>query len=160
MFFFLLQEECQNETVASNGSSQRTKRGKASQDDPYDFEDSQPSTSSGSSAKRAKRTTQDSGVSQASSHATEATDSAPMDTIVEDEEPASITDERFNAFKKSLTQLFRESRAQSLPATRLREYLGQQHSGQPFRAPEIRAAFDRMTEANQIMVADDIIFLI
>lgn len=83
-----------------------------------------------------------------------------METIDEEEEPASITDERFNVFKKSLTQLFRESRAQSLPASRLREYLGQQHSSQPFRAPEMRAAFDRMTEANQIMVADDIIFLI
>lgn len=154
------QEEAQDETVVSSGSSQKTKRGKKStQDDPYDFDDSQPGTSSssGSSAKRPKRGTQDSSASQASS---QAPDSVPMDTIVEEEEPASITDERFNVFKKSLTQLFRESRAQSLPATRLREYLGQQHPGQPFRAHEIRAAFDRMTDANQIMVADDIIFLI
>jgi DNA replication licensing factor MCM3 len=84
-----------------------------------------------------------------------------MDTTVnEDETPASISDERFNLFKKSLTQLFRESRAQSLPSSRFRDYLAEKHSAQPFQSHETRAAFERMTDANQIMVADDIIFLI
>ena len=82
-----------------------------------------------------------------------------MDTTV-DETPASINDERFNLFKKSLTQLFRESRAQSLPSSRFREYLAEKHSAQPFQSHETRAAFQKMTDANQIMVADDIIFLI
>lgn len=80
---------------------------------------------------------------------------------MEEDEPASISDERLNVFKKSLTQLFRESRAQSLPMTRFRDSLAEQHSSdRPFTSGEIKAAFEKMTDANQIMVADDIIFLI
>lgn len=84
-----------------------------------------------------------------------------MDTAeVDAEEEASISDERFNVFKKSLTQLFRESRAQSIAMTRFKESLDAEHKSNPFKKAEITAGFSRMTEANQIMVADDIIFLI
>lgn len=84
-----------------------------------------------------------------------------MDTTeVDAEEEASISDDRFNVFKKSLTQLFRESRAQSIAMTRFNEALDTEHKSNPFKKSEITAAFSRMTEANQIMVADDIIFLI
>jgi len=84
-----------------------------------------------------------------------------MDTTELDaEEEASISDDRFNVFKKSLTQLFRESRAQSIAMTRFKEALDTEHKSNPFKKSEIVAGFSRMTEANQIMVADDIIFLI
>jgi DNA replication licensing factor MCM3 len=107
--------------------------------------------------KRAKK----SSASQSSAADTTGADASAMETIQEEEDgEASITEERFDVFKKCLTQLFRETRAQSLPMARFREHLGQQFSNQPFRKPEINAAFQRMTDANQIMVADDIIFLI
>ena len=141
-------------------SQKKRKRTRTTQEDPYDFDatSSQPTTATGSTTKRPKKSTQDTAASQGSSLGT---DSVPMDTTVdEDETPASISDERFNLFKKSLTQLFRESRAQSLPSSRFREYLAEKHSAQPFQSHETRAAFERMTDANQIMVADDIIFLI
>lgn len=142
-----------DETLSGKPASQR-KRTRTSQDDPYEFDSSsQPATASGAT-KRSRRTpaTQDSSVAEPS----QASESVPM----EDEEPASITEERFNLFKKSLTGLFRESRAQSLPMARFREHLTEQFAGRLFKSAEIRAAFERMTDANQIMVADDIIFLI
>lgn len=152
-------EEEADETTVSTAESQKRKRTRTTPDDPYEFDatSSQVETASGSTTKRSKKATQDSAASQGSSLGT---DSVPMDSITEDATPASISEERFNLFKKSLTQLFRESRAQSLPSSRFREYLVEQHSSQPFREHETRAAFERMTDANQIMVADDIIFLI
>lgn len=149
-----------DETTVSTMDSQKRKRTRTTPDDPYDFDatTSQAETASGSTTKRSKKTSQDTTTSQGSTLGTDS--SVPMDTIDEDETPASISEERFNLFKKSLTQLFRESRAQSLPSSRFREYLAEKHSSQPFRAHETRAAFERMTDANQIMVADDIIFLI
>lgn len=150
------------ETTVVNGDSQKRKRTRTTPEDPYEFDatTSQPATGT---SKRSKKATQDSAAaSQGSTLGTTlGTDSVPMDTTEEeDATPSSISEERFNVFKKSLTQLFRESRAQSLPSARFRQYLAEQHSSQPFKGHEIRAAFERMTDANQIMVADDIIFLI
>lgn len=139
----------------STAESQKRKRTRTTPDDPYEFDATGSQLASSSTTKRSKKSTQDSAASQGSL----ASDSVPMDSVGDDE-PASITEERFNLFKKSLTQLFRESRAQSLPSSRFHQYLTEQHSSQPFKASEIRAAFERMTDANQVMVADDIIFLI
>ena len=114
-------ETAADDQTVSTGASQKRKRTRTSQsDDPYDFEYSQPATgASGRSSGKSKQATQSS----------QPSDSVPMDTIDEEAsaEPASISEERFNLFKKSLTQLFRESRAQSLPAARFRDYLREQH---------------------------------
>ena len=157
-------EEDGAETTVTTVDSQKRKRTRTTPEDPYDFDATTSQPTSGTS-KRSKKATQDSATaSQGSTLGTTllGTDSVPMDSIDEDDAatPSSISEERFNVFKKSLTQLFRESRAQSLPSTRFRQYLTEQHTTEPFRANEIRAAFERMTDANQIMVADDIIFLI
>ena len=149
-------EEDIDETTVSTAESQKRKRTRTTPEDPYEFDVTGSQSASGSSTKRSKKAA----TQESSQGSALGTDSAPMETIDEDDTPASISEERFNLFKKSLTQLFRESRAQSLPSSRFREYLVEKHSAQPFRAHEIRAAFERMTDANQIMVADDIIFLI
>jgi len=137
--------------------SQPKKRGR---DDPYDWDDD--TTEPQVKAKRAKKVaSQSQAKSQAASSTAPSSDSMMMDTTeVDAEEEASISDDRFNVFKKSLTQLFRESRAQSIAMTRFNEALDTEHKSNPFKKSEITAAFSRMTEANQIMVADDIIFLI
>ena len=167
-----------DEEIASSGPTQPRKRSKKassaadSSDDPYDFE----TTGSGSQTaaelstlkgKRSKKGSQSAG-DVTRTQDTTAAETTAMETIEESgeggggegEEAPSISEERFDVFKKSLTQLFRESRAQSIPMARFRDYLGQQHGAQPFRQHETAAAFQRMTDANQIMVADDIIFLI
>ena len=143
------------EEIASSLSQPK----KRSRDDPYDWDDNS-GTEPSLSAKRAKKSSQSQSKSQqvGISQST-ASDSVVMDTAEEDTD-ASISDDRFNVFKKSVTQLFRESRAQSVPMARFKEHLAVQHKSSPFQQSEITAAFSRMTEANQIMVADDIIFLI
>lgn len=73
--------------------------------------------------------------------------------------PASITDARLGIFKNGLQRLFREAREQSLPVSRITASINEKNP-EPFTTGEIDAAMHRMTEDNQIMVADDIVFLI
>ncbi|KAH8339659.1 hypothetical protein KR074_001955 [Drosophila pseudoananassae] len=73
--------------------------------------------------------------------------------------PATITDARLGAFKNGLQRLFREAREQSLGLARITTAINEGNV-EPFSGGEIEAAVHRMTEDNQIMVADDIVFLI
>lgn len=78
------------------------------------------------------------------------------------EEPAEkphIEPDRLFAFKNSLQKFFRESREQSLSLERIHNYVNE-NNARNFTSGEIQAAVDRMTEDNQIMVADGIVFLI
>lgn len=72
---------------------------------------------------------------------------------------ASISDERLGVFKNGLQRLFREAREQSLPLQRITKAINE-NNAEPFTAGEVDAAMHRMTEDNQIMLADDIVFLI
>ncbi|KAH8409032.1 hypothetical protein KR009_005613 [Drosophila setifemur] len=74
-------------------------------------------------------------------------------------EPATIEDARLGAFKNGLQRLFRDAREQSLPLARITKAINEGNA-EPFSGGEIQAAMHRMTEDNQIMVADDIVFLI
>lgn len=65
---------------------------------------------------------------------------------------------RLKVFRTLLYKLFQQQRAQSLPLSRVREYINNQQS-QEFTSNEISAAINKMSDANQIMVADDNIFL-
>lgn len=71
-----------------------------------------------------------------------------------------IDADRLTNFKLALQQFFREERANSLPLARIKTYVNEKYSHQEFQDGEIEAALDDMTRENQIMVADDIIFLI
>lgn len=85
----------------------------------------------------------------------------PHDTsyAVADLAPAIITDDRLALFKNNLQRLFREAREQSLSLARITAAINENNAEQ-FTDPEIGAAVARMTEDNQIMVADGIVFLI
>ncbi|XP_030375934.1 DNA replication licensing factor Mcm3 [Scaptodrosophila lebanonensis] len=72
---------------------------------------------------------------------------------------ANITEERLGVFKNGLQRLFREAREQSLPLARITVAINEKTT-EPFSSGEIQAAVHRMTEDNQIMVADEIVFLI
>ncbi|XP_017886777.1 DNA replication licensing factor Mcm3 isoform X2 [Ceratina calcarata] len=71
---------------------------------------------------------------------------------------ATITDERFKVFRTLLHKLFQRERAQSLSLSRVREYINSEQT-QEFTSSEITAAITKMSDANQIMAADDNIFL-
>lgn len=90
--------------------------------------------------------------------------SDPADTVAgpsaEPATPAVIADDRFKSFKASLVKVFREERAQSLTLERVVEFANGEQSGEPFSQSEVSAAITQMTDANQVMVADGMVFLI
>jgi len=71
-----------------------------------------------------------------------------------------ISAPRLAAFKTTLTKLFKEERSQTAALGRLKEFLKTEHPEEPFTDDEVDAAIQKMTDANQIMVADDMLFLI
>lgn len=80
-------------------------------------------------------------------------------TVVESVTPASISGDRLHIFKNSLQKLFREAREQSLSLNRITSAINE-NNDEAFTSGEIEAAVLQMTEDNQIMVADGIVFLI
>ncbi|KAG7309765.1 MCM DNA helicase complex subunit [Plutella xylostella] len=71
-----------------------------------------------------------------------------------------IDGNRLTQFKTALQQLFREERANSLPLSRITAYVNEKYSHETFDSGEIHSALAKMTQDNQVMLADDIIFLI
>lgn len=71
-----------------------------------------------------------------------------------------ISEDRLNIFKNGLQKLFRESRESSLPVERIVAYVNLNSGDIAFSQGEIKSALERMTNDNQIMVADEIVFLI
>uniref|UniRef100_A0A672R3B4 DNA replication licensing factor MCM3 n=1 Tax=Sinocyclocheilus grahami TaxID=75366 RepID=A0A672R3B4_SINGR len=66
---------------------------------------------------------------------------------------------RLKEFKTALLEVFRSSHAQSVGMITLMEGINKSCPS-PFKETEVRAALSRMQDDNQVMVADDIIFLI
>lgn len=66
---------------------------------------------------------------------------------------------RLKEFKSSLFTVFQSAHAQSVKMTVLMDGINKEREKQ-FTEPEVRAALARMQDDNQVMVADDIIFLI
>ncbi|KAL0165405.1 hypothetical protein M9458_041158, partial [Cirrhinus mrigala] len=62
-------------------------------------------------------------------------------------------------FKTALLEVFRSAHAQSVGMIALMESINKSCPS-PFKETEVRAALSRMQDDNQVMVADDIIFLI
>lgn len=71
-----------------------------------------------------------------------------------------ISEPRLLAFKSTLTKLFKEERSQTVALGRLKEFLKTEHPDEPFTNDEVDAAVKKMSDANQIMVADEMLFLI
>lgn len=86
--------------------------------------------------------------------------SRTMDETTVSSAPKEIAANRLTAFKASLTKLFKEDRAQTLSMSRLKEFMAKEHASSPFSQDEIDAALEKMSDANQIMAADEMIFLI
>lgn len=71
----------------------------------------------------------------------------------------TISAERLKVFKHLVQAAFRKGREQSLPLVKLMEMINEAQD-EPFTEGEARAAIAQMTDANQLMLADDIVFLI
>jgi DNA replication licensing factor MCM3 len=63
-------------------------------------------------------------------------------------------------FKNGVQKIFRDTRDASLSVQRIVTYINENSGDSQLTQGEISAALDRMTNDNQIMVADDFVFLI
>ena len=145
------------ESVQDDEGSEKKKRAKrrSTTGDPYEFE-SDDDSHIDEAAKRVTRSqVQTSDSSSPSRSDKPSQGSAP--TVVP-EPPAVITEERLKVFRTLLHKLFQQQRAQSLTLARVREYINSEQS-QEFTTGEITAAINKMSDANQIMAADDNVFL-
>ncbi|KAG1963688.1 DNA replication licensing factor MCM3 [Pimephales promelas] len=82
----------------------------------------------------------------------------PMDTPDQNGH-TELSDDRLKEFKTALLEVFRSAHAQSVGMIALMESINKSCPS-PFNETEVRAALARMQDDNQVMVADDIIFLI
>lgn len=69
------------------------------------------------------------------------------------------TSSRLKEFKSSLFAVFQSAHAQSVKMTKLMDEVNKERESR-FTESEVRAALARMQDDNQVMVADDIVFLI
>jgi DNA replication licensing factor MCM3 len=72
----------------------------------------------------------------------------------------SFSVSRLKVFKASLFKLFQQEHAQSLSVDRVRLQVNEDNASAAFPDEELMAAIDKMQEDNQIMLSDNIIFLI
>ncbi|XP_035777764.1 DNA replication licensing factor Mcm3-like [Anopheles albimanus] len=73
---------------------------------------------------------------------------------------ATISEDRLKLFRQGVHQAFKHFRDQAVTLPRLTTHVNQNSGAEAFTPGEIIAAIDRMTESNQIMVHDDMVFLI
>ena len=62
-------------------------------------------------------------------------------------------------FKASLFSLFKSEHAQSVSLEKVRGQMEKDHAGE-FNEDDIFAAIEKMMDSNQVMLADDVVFLI
>ncbi|XP_031620150.1 DNA replication licensing factor Mcm3 [Contarinia nasturtii] len=102
-----------------------------------------------------KRTTRKSIGGRSTQQSSEGTTTTESSTVTQN----YISQDRLTVFKQKLNQAFRDVREQTLAIEALTGAINQ-NIEQPFSLAEVNAAIDHMSEANQIMVADGIVFLI
>lgn len=148
-------DDSDDDDGGDEGSTQRTQQRKRTRITHYDTDDDEPMEAS-ETPDAGDLTVRDS-ITTPRETPQQSTSSEPLS-----EEPMSepINDDRLNIFKNGLQKLFRESRESSLPVARIVTYVNQNSGVEAFTQGEISSALERMTNDNQIMVADDIVFLI
>ncbi|XP_019392721.1 PREDICTED: DNA replication licensing factor MCM3 [Crocodylus porosus] len=70
-----------------------------------------------------------------------------------------LAESRLKAFKAALLEVFKASHAQSVGLQTLMKSINQDNPD-PFSSAEVKVALERMQDDNQIMLSDDIVFLI
>ncbi|XP_037100822.1 DNA replication licensing factor MCM3 [Syngnathus acus] len=131
---------------SQRSQTKRVRRGSQGSEpySPYDFSEEQEVPEIQASAgKKAKRTQEQEGQMDTASPA----------------EVAELSTERLKEFKSSLLAVFQSGHAQSVKMQVLMDGINKERQVR-FTEAEVRAALTRMQDDNQVMVADDIIFLI
>ncbi|KAM8966436.1 maternal DNA replication licensing factor mcm3 isoform 2-T2 [Pelodytes ibericus] len=77
----------------------------------------------------------------------------------EDPHKGSLSQIRIKEFKAALLKTFRSTRSQSVAVSQLLDLINEGNI-QPFEVAEVKEALDNMQNDNQVMVSDDVVFLI
>ncbi|XP_070588591.1 DNA replication licensing factor MCM3 [Erythrolamprus reginae] len=104
--------------------------------DPYDFSDTEAD------------------MPEIQAHPSKAPEASSTDEIA-----SKLSESRLKTFKAALLEVFRVAHAQSVNLKSLMESINRDNPA-PFSSAEVKAALEQMQEDNQIMMSDDIIFLI
>lgn len=76
------------------------------------------------------------------------------------EPPVIITEDRLVVFRTGVHKAFRDARSESLAFEKIKDFVNKENENEIFSQGEIDSAVIRMTDDNQIMVADGIVFLV
>ncbi|XP_028653055.1 zygotic DNA replication licensing factor mcm3-like [Erpetoichthys calabaricus] len=79
--------------------------------------------------------------------------------VSEKVDKVKMTDARFKEFKAALFEAFKAAHAQSISMRNLKDTINKNNLN-PFSQEEIKSALESMQDDNQVMVSDEIIFLI
>ena len=67
---------------------------------------------------------------------------------------------RLKTFKASLFKLFKSEHAQSVSMDKVLKHVNKENAGSEFSEDEVHAAIEKMQEDNQVMLSDNVVFLI
>lgn len=76
------------------------------------------------------------------------------------EPPVVITEDRLIIFRTGVHKAFRDARTETLSFEKIKDFVNKENENEIFSQGEIDSAVIRMTDDNQIMVADGIVFLV
>nr|KAG5699914.1 hypothetical protein BaRGS_018213 [Batillaria attramentaria] len=133
-------------------SKRKEPRTEGDGDDPYDFARSETEgeeePESLETSRRKRRQSEGSSAPSTPAPATPAS------------QPAALTQERLKSFRASLYNLFQKERAQSVQLDQINQHVNKEHASEPFSDEEVLAAISAMMDENQVMLSDNIVFLI
>ena len=72
----------------------------------------------------------------------------------------NLSPERLDHFRKGVVKAFAREHSQSLPIETIMEVVNLDHPDHPFTSREAEVALDKMQDANQVMVSEQMVFLI
>ncbi|XP_059158945.1 zygotic DNA replication licensing factor mcm3-like [Physella acuta] len=139
------EEEVEKSPAPKKARTARAKKSAPKEDgsaDPYDFEELEEERTEPASLEEERRKRRASG-------------SAPSTPV-----STQLSDERLKVFRSSLYQLYKKERAQSVQLDQIKAHMSAEHKDTPFSEDEIMSAIDKMMDENQVMLSDNIVFLV
>ncbi|XP_041360828.1 zygotic DNA replication licensing factor mcm3-like [Gigantopelta aegis] len=116
--------------------------------DPYDFSEDEASQSEEESTEKPEKTKRTS------------RQAADKTAAMETEDSTSISEDRLKVFRASLFNLFKAEHAQSVQLSKIKPFVNKEQPEKEFDDDEIILAIESMMDVNQVMLSDDIVFLI
>lgn len=126
--------------------------------DPYDFEEDEATASEEEPTESLDKERKKRKSKRKTDEASESMD--VDDSTSKSKDKGTLDEKRLKTFRASLFNLFESEHAQSVSMDKIKTHMSKEHAGDEFSEEDIFAAIDKMMDANQVMLADDVVFLI